>query len=111
MHYSPSSGVASLTSLSVGFQQPISRMRSRSTLWPLLKARSNTGQKGGSLQFLRAFSKTKELWNIRGSAAARSAGRERRPNNAFKPKLHRYANNMAERACHVLGYALQFGLT
>jgi hypothetical protein len=33
------------------------------------------------------------------------------PNNAFKPKLHRYANNMAERACHVASYALQFGLT
>jgi hypothetical protein len=33
------------------------------------------------------------------------------PNNAFKPKLHRYAVNMAVRACHVSGYALQFGLT
>jgi hypothetical protein len=33
------------------------------------------------------------------------------PNNAFKPKLHRYANNMAGRACHVVSYALQFGLT
>ncbi|RYD96287.1 MAG: hypothetical protein EOP50_06810 [Sphingobacteriales bacterium] len=33
------------------------------------------------------------------------------PNNAFKPKLHRYASHMAERACHVSGYALQFGLT
>jgi hypothetical protein len=33
------------------------------------------------------------------------------PNNAFKPKLHRYAVNMAERACHVASYALQFGLT
>ena len=30
---------------------------------------------------------------------------------SFKPKLHRYANNMAGGACHVLGYALQFGLT
>ena len=34
-----------------------------------------------------------------------------RPNNAFKPKLHRYAVHMAERACHVGSYALQFGLT
>ena len=34
-----------------------------------------------------------------------------RPNNAFKPKLHRYANNMADKACHVVSYALQFGLT
>ncbi|MGN2248026.1 hypothetical protein ACFWZ3_15180 [Frateuria sp. GZRR35] len=34
-----------------------------------------------------------------------------RPNNAFKPKLHRHANNMAEKACHVVSYALQFGLT
>jgi hypothetical protein len=34
-----------------------------------------------------------------------------RPNNAFKPKLHRYAKSMAEKACHVFGYALQFGLT
>jgi hypothetical protein len=33
------------------------------------------------------------------------------PNNAFKPKLHRYANNMADKACHAVGYALQFGLT
>jgi hypothetical protein len=30
---------------------------------------------------------------------------------SFKPKLHRYAVNMAERACHVATYALQFGLT
>jgi hypothetical protein len=36
----------------------------------------------------------------------------RLPSNiAFKPKLHRYAVNMAERACHVASYALQFGLT
>jgi hypothetical protein len=34
-----------------------------------------------------------------------------RPNSAFKPKLHRYAVNMAGRACHVARYALQFGLT
>jgi len=34
-----------------------------------------------------------------------------RPNNAFKPKLHRYAVHMAEKACHVASYALQFGLT
>jgi hypothetical protein len=34
-----------------------------------------------------------------------------KPNNAFKPKLHRYAVNMAEKACHVASYALQFGLT
>ena len=34
-----------------------------------------------------------------------------RPNNAFKPKLHRYASHMAEKACHVPGYAVQFGLT
>jgi len=34
-----------------------------------------------------------------------------RPNNAFKPKLHRYTSHMAEGACHVPGYALQFGLT
>jgi hypothetical protein len=33
------------------------------------------------------------------------------PNIAFKPKLHRYASHMAEKACHVPGYALQFGLT
>jgi hypothetical protein len=33
------------------------------------------------------------------------------PNNAFKPKLHRYAVNMAVKACHVASYALQFGLT
>jgi hypothetical protein len=33
------------------------------------------------------------------------------PNSAFKPKLHRYAVNIAERACHVASYALQFGLT
>jgi hypothetical protein len=33
------------------------------------------------------------------------------PNNAFKPKLHRCANNMAGKACHVVSYALQFGLT
>lgn len=34
-----------------------------------------------------------------------------RPNIAFKPKLHRYASHMAEKACHVASYALQFGLT
>ena len=33
------------------------------------------------------------------------------PNIAFKPKLDRYAVNMAGTACHVASYALQFGLT
>jgi hypothetical protein len=33
------------------------------------------------------------------------------PNNAFKPKLDRYAINMTGTACHVASYALQFGLT
>jgi hypothetical protein len=33
------------------------------------------------------------------------------PNNAFKPKLHRYAVHMADTACHMASYALQFGLT
>jgi len=33
------------------------------------------------------------------------------PNITLKPKLHRYAVNMAEKACHAAGYALQFGLT
>jgi hypothetical protein len=32
-------------------------------------------------------------------------------NNAFKPKLHRYAASMAGTACHAASYALQFGLT
>ncbi len=36
---------------------------------------------------------------------------DQRPNIAFKPKLHRYAVNMAEKSCHVASYALQFGLT
>jgi hypothetical protein len=31
--------------------------------------------------------------------------------NAFKPKMHRYAVNMAGTACHVASYALQLGLT
>jgi hypothetical protein len=44
-----------------------------------------------------------------GASLARSAGY--RPNIAFKPKLHRYAVNMADKACHVASYALQFGLT
>jgi len=75
------------------------------------QAHSNTGLKGRSLQFLRESSKTKDRWNIRGSAVAHSAGRERRPNNASKPKLHRYAVHMAGQACHVGSYAMQFGLT
>lgn len=33
------------------------------------------------------------------------------PNNALKPKSHRYATNMVENVCHVASYALQFGLT
>jgi len=33
------------------------------------------------------------------------------PNIAFKPNSFRYANNMAERACHVLGCATRVGLT
>jgi hypothetical protein len=33
------------------------------------------------------------------------------PNNAFKPKLHRYAVHMAGKACHMAVAALQFGLT
>jgi hypothetical protein len=46
-----------------------------------------------------------------GAARRSSLPRCRRPNSAFKPKLHRYAVNMAETACHVASYALQFGLT
>jgi hypothetical protein len=46
-----------------------------------------------------------------GRAASLALGRQVSPNIAFKPKLHRYAVNMAERACHVASYALQFGLT
>jgi hypothetical protein len=34
-----------------------------------------------------------------------------RPNSAFKPNSFRYANNMAEKACHVLGSATRVGLT
>ena len=33
------------------------------------------------------------------------------PNNSFKPNLLRYTNNMAGKACHVVGYATQVGLT
>ena len=33
------------------------------------------------------------------------------PNNSFKPNLLRYTNNVAGRACHVVGYATQVGLT
>ena len=55
--------------------------------------------------FLQTRSREKWCFDFRQMAI------ELLPNNAFKPKLHRYANNMAERACHVAGYALQFGLT
>ena len=34
-----------------------------------------------------------------------------RPNNSFKPNLLRSTNNMAERACHVVGSTTQVGLT
>ncbi|MGY0800162.1 hypothetical protein ACW7G0_14060 [Lysobacter sp. A286] len=37
--------------------------------------------------------------------------RRRRANNSFKPNLLRSTNNMAERACHVVGCATQVGLT
>ena len=33
------------------------------------------------------------------------------PNIAFKPNSFRYANNMAEKACHVLGSTTRVGLT
>lgn len=32
-------------------------------------------------------------------------------NNSFKPNLLRYTNNVAEKACHVIGSATQVGLT
>ena len=32
-------------------------------------------------------------------------------NNSFKPNLLRYTNNMAGKACHVVGSATQVGLT
>src|SRR5690606_14153853 len=35
----------------------------------------------------------------------------KRPNNSFKPNLLRYTNNVAGKACHVVGYATQVGLT
>ncbi|MGQ4661474.1 hypothetical protein, partial [Lysobacter sp. F6437] len=34
-----------------------------------------------------------------------------RSNNSFKPNLLRYTNNMAGKACHVVGSATQVGLT
>ena len=34
-----------------------------------------------------------------------------RANNSFKPNLLRYTNNVAGKACHVVGYATQVGLT
>ena len=33
------------------------------------------------------------------------------PNNSFKPNLLRYTNNVAGKACHVVGSATQVGLT
>jgi hypothetical protein len=33
------------------------------------------------------------------------------PNNAFKPKMHRYVVSMAGTACHAASYALQLGST
>src|SRR5690606_1341706 len=33
------------------------------------------------------------------------------PNNSFKPNALRYTNNMAGRACHVVGSATHVGLT
>jgi len=32
-------------------------------------------------------------------------------NNLFKPNLLRYTNNVAEKACHIVGSATQVGLT
>ena len=32
-------------------------------------------------------------------------------NNSFKPNLLRYTNNVAGKACHVVGFATQVGLT
>lgn len=34
-----------------------------------------------------------------------------RPNNSFKPNLLRYTNNVAGKACHVVGSTTQVGLT
>jgi len=34
-----------------------------------------------------------------------------RPNNSFKPNPLRYTNNMAGKACHVVGSTTQVGLT
>ena len=33
------------------------------------------------------------------------------PNNSFKPKLLRSGNGVAEKACHAVACATQFGLT
>jgi len=33
------------------------------------------------------------------------------PNNSFKPKLLRSGNGVAEKACHAVPCATQFGLT
>ena len=38
-------------------------------------------------------------------------GWQMRPNNAFKPNALRYTNNMAGKACHVVGSATHVGLT
>src|SRR5690606_6889426 len=45
------------------------------------------------------------------SNAASARAPTQRSNNSFKPNLLRYTNNMAGKACHVVGYATQVGLT
>src|SRR5690606_15079900 len=40
-----------------------------------------------------------------------ASSRQRRPNKSFKPKPLRYANHMADTACHVLRSTTRLGLT
>ena len=59
---------------------------------------------------------TAQAWRVvvlfgSGVGLSGTGATHRRPNESFKPMPHRYANHMAEEACHVLRAPLRHGLT
>ena len=104
------------------------RPQSRNTASSVCESQSNVGEHEANLPPGRHYQSGDHTWHwwasaydricaitqwlcrrFNGAFHRRLAGMA--SNNSFKPNLLRSTNNMAERACHVVGYATQVGLT
>ena len=72
-----------------------------------------SGRSYSTYHSLPACRKAGVVFRLRGSAAPSQTlgARHRRPNKSFKPNPLRYANHMADEACHVVCSTTRLGLT